>query len=205
MSTYQDFYTAVLQNLGLPVTAGNLDALCGVAIYEGLNDRFNPMNSVVQCGNSVPFNSVGVQDYKSYTNGVNGTVKLLEGSPWLKVRQALFTGIYQNVVNALTETYTWAIYTPPSEAQAHSLWTQSIGDNVTQPIGIDGPNGYNIFNANFEPTLPTVDGSTFQQALALGLKPILDAIAELKAAQNPVQNTNGTYTLTLDSTANAGG
>lgn len=85
MTTYRQFFNDVLVHLGAPESAGNLDALATVTIIEGTNDRFNPLNSVVPYGNSTEFNSVGVQDYKSFDNGVLGTVKLLEGSPWTHV------------------------------------------------------------------------------------------------------------------------
>lgn len=44
---------------------------------------------------------------------------------------------------------------------------------MTQPSAADN---YNLFNANWEPSLSALAGSTFQQALALGLAPVLAAI-----------------------------
>lgn len=90
--TYRAFFTRVLQGLGLPATAPNLDALADVSRLEGANDRYNPLNSVVPAGNSTSFNSVGVQDYKSWANGITGTKKLLQGSTWAGVRSALAGG-----------------------------------------------------------------------------------------------------------------
>lgn len=106
--THKDFFDAVLQGIGAPVTYQNELALASVATLEGLNTRFNPLNSVVPSGNSTAFNSVGVQDYKSFNNGVAGTVALLNGSRWERVRNALqndlgmdlilseFTTVYQS-------------------------------------------------------------------------------------------------------------
>lgn len=89
MKTYRDFFTDVLTELNITVTTKTLWALYAVATLEGMNDRFNPLNSVVPYGNSVDFNSVHVQDYKTYDNGVHGTVQLLLGSPWRNVVQAM--------------------------------------------------------------------------------------------------------------------
>jgi len=107
-----------------------------VAIIEGLNDRYNPLNSVVPSGNSTVFNSVGVQDYKSFDNGVDGTVKLLEGSPWTHVLAALRSGKDRNaVLNAFrTEYASWgshpAFYAPSVEQMNYVL---------NKSIGPDGP------------------------------------------------------------------
>lgn len=90
--TYGDFFTAVLKKLNITPHPRILHALADVATLEGLNDRYNPLNSVVPCGKSTPFNSVGVQDYKSYGNGINGTVRLLRGDPWTDVVDAMRRG-----------------------------------------------------------------------------------------------------------------
>lgn len=87
--TISDFFQAVLQGIGAPVTQSNLEALAGVAHMEGANNRYNPLNSVVPYGNSTSFNSVGVQDYHSFQNGVQGTIALLNGSVWSGVVSAL--------------------------------------------------------------------------------------------------------------------
>lgn len=89
MQTYKQFFTDVLHKLNLPVTDHALHAFYSVCMAEGLNDRYNPVNSVVPYGDSSPFNSVGVQDYHGYNNGVMGTVALFEGSPWVGVVNAI--------------------------------------------------------------------------------------------------------------------
>lgn len=92
MRTYRDFFESVLKRLDITPHPRVLNALAAVATLEGLNDRYNPLNSVVPSGKSTAFNSVGVQDYKSYGNGVNGTVKLLRGEPWVNVVEAMRKG-----------------------------------------------------------------------------------------------------------------
>lgn len=87
--TYQEFFTQVLQGLDAPVTEASLDAFYAISTFEGLNGRYNPVNSVVPHGDSTKFNSVGVQDYKTFANGVAGTVALYKGEPWTHVVAAL--------------------------------------------------------------------------------------------------------------------
>jgi LysM repeat protein len=95
-NTYRDYFTQVLHGISAPVSDGNLHALYAVSALEGIQgtpgngpERYNPLNSVVPHGDSTRYNSVGVQDYRSFDNGVAGTVELLRGSPWVQVVAAL--------------------------------------------------------------------------------------------------------------------
>jgi hypothetical protein len=103
----KDFFTKVLQRLGIKATSGNLAALYAVTHREGDNNRHNPLNSVVPSGGSHAFNSVGVQAYKTFNDGINGTVSLLKGSHWNGVRAALKTGDMYKVLAAFKSAYTW--------------------------------------------------------------------------------------------------
>lgn len=127
--TYGDFFTQVLNQLGLPATQANLIALSAVAHLEGLNKRFNPLNSVVQSGNSTTFNDAGVQDYKTWNNGVAGTVALLSGSRWTSVRNALAEGnSTTNVLSAFTATYaTWNSHVTFSASSGAGVVNQVLG------------------------------------------------------------------------------
>jgi hypothetical protein len=139
MATYSQFFSDVLTQMGLPDTQSNLIALGAVAHLEGLNDRFNPLNSVVQSGNSTQFNSVGVQDYKSYANGVAGTVALLQGSHWDGVVNALREGNSTgNVLAAFTSAYTWDPGVQFSASSGGSVLNQSIGNGPSGTLGTDG-------------------------------------------------------------------
>lgn len=106
MYTYEEFFTDVLNRLNAPVTSDSLHAFYAVTTLEGLNSRWNPLNSVVVSGDSTSFNSVGVQDYKTYENGVKGTVALLEGKPWVNVLHDLRTGASTDeILKAFTAVY----------------------------------------------------------------------------------------------------
>jgi hypothetical protein len=106
MSSYESFFSDVLSEMGYPVTPANLQALAAVSILEGANSRYNPLNSVVPHGNSTSFNNVGVQDYKSYANGVAGTVALLKDGAWSGVDNALRNGSSKGgVLSAFQNVY----------------------------------------------------------------------------------------------------
>lgn len=138
MATYRQFFTDVLAELGIPATDANLNALASVSILEGLNNRYNPLNSVVPMGTSTPFNSVGVQDYKNYNQGVAGTVKLLQGSHWSNVVSTLRTGNDAQIRSAFKQAYTWDpnVQFNASESQTRALLDTSLGsDPGSSPSG----------------------------------------------------------------------
>lgn len=156
--TYGDFFTQVLTQLGLPATQSNLIALSAVAHLEGLNKRFNPLNSVVRSGNSTTFNSAGVQDYKSWDNGVTGTVALLSGSRWASVRNALADGdSTSSVLAAFTSTYaTWGSHVSFNPSSGAGVVNQVLGStggaapltvDPNPPIPLASINATNLTNA----------------------------------------------------------
>lgn len=159
MATYQEFFTDVLNGLGIQPSQGALDALAAVSIFEGANDRYNPLNSVVKSGDSTAFNDVGVQDYKSYSNGVAGTISLLQGDRWGSVRSALSSGSFAGVIGAFASTYkTWgSTLNAPNESRAQSLLSQSLGagspnagiSQVVSANPTDNTTGAAINNAAF--------------------------------------------------------
>lgn len=128
--THKDFFDAVLQGIGAPVTRSNELALASVAQLEGLNRRFNPLNSVVAYGGSTPFNTAGVQDYKTFNNGVNGTIQLLNGRYWDNVRTALQRdeGVTA-VLAAFRAAYTWApgVNFPTNELRLQQVLQTPVG------------------------------------------------------------------------------
>ena len=72
--TLNQFFTAVLKGLGVPVTANNLSKLGAVAAMEGHGGDYNPFNYVVGPGTN--FNSAGVKSYPDVMTGVAQTIKL---------------------------------------------------------------------------------------------------------------------------------
>jgi hypothetical protein len=126
--TYQEFFDAVLTKLGITPTKGAREALASVVHYEGINNYYNPLNSVVPYGKSTPFNSVGVQEYQSFSDGVNGTVKLLEGSPWVNVVQALKGGNENSILNSFDTVYhSWGSPGPSAYSGAPLILGYQLG------------------------------------------------------------------------------
>jgi cell wall-associated NlpC family hydrolase len=201
-TTTQAFFTDVLQALQLPASAGNLDALYAVAQFEGANDRYNPLNSVVPEPGSTPFNSAGVQRYLSFDSGVQGTVDLLRGAPWNGVRAALAADSgTAAVLAAFTEAYTWdpgvtfptnnlaavaarRVGPVPGNAAGPAICAGGGGVTTGGTVAgaIVGPTGNNVAGTTTIPTGLTLSGSTHgntavQYALAQLGKPYVFAAA----------------------------
>lgn len=184
--TYKQWFTQLLTSMGFPVTQANLDALADVTRLEGLNDRYNPLNSVVPSGASTAFNSVGVQDYGSWDNGLAGTTKLLQGSAWTGVDAALARG--DSTADVLAEfRKVYAGWDPgvqfptydPAQILADTVGT--IGTNPpppasssTQSTGNGSGGTVNAQSTGFNPLSPITSLGTslanvaFKVALVLG-------------------------------------
>lgn len=131
--TYGDFWAAVLGNLGKPVVAGNLEAMAGISKFEGFNSYFNPMNIEYHDGDASilkgigSFNSVGVEKYAGFDQGVGATSYFLTEPHWAGVNTALTTGNFQLVNAAIKQAYTWAAYVAPSQAVCDQILASPIG------------------------------------------------------------------------------
>lgn len=94
-ANYGDFASALLQQLGVPDTAGNRDALVTVMWAEQSgtpNANYNPFN--IQAGNE-PHSSVagtGQYNFDSFAAGVQATADFLGGSNYDAIRAALRGG-----------------------------------------------------------------------------------------------------------------
>lgn len=191
--TAQNYFSAFLKGLGLPVTQSNLNALYGVATLEGWNDRYNPLNAIQQMPGSTAFNSVGVQRYANFDTGVQGAVQLFSGSHWAGVRAALARGnSTQDVLNAFKAAYTWD---PGVQFHAGSA---ADGNRV---IGAHGGSGSAIPVTGGQPTDDARNGLTtkttaadFQEALG-SLGGLLQSVPELKGILN--QAVSGQWTEAL--------
>ena len=80
----------VLQKLGAPLTVENHDFLYAWWAFEGGNNgpnrnifpsaKFNWLNSMLKTSTSSPYNSVGIQNYPTWDEGVKATVATLKQS-----------------------------------------------------------------------------------------------------------------------------
>lgn len=125
-TTYQAFFTAVLQGLGRPVTQGNLLAFADIVVTEGQNNYWNPMNFTYHDGQSAAmkgvgnWNAQGVQEYASESAGIAATIAGLQQPAWAAVNTALISGNQQLVHAALNAEY--------------ASWGSHVGN-----AGTDGP------------------------------------------------------------------
>lgn len=131
--TYQDFWQAVFNVLGKPSSLGNLEAMAGISNFEGLNSYYNPMNIEYHPGDNPVlqgvdnWNSVGVQEYVSFDQGVKATAYFLTEPHWAGVNTALTTGSYDLVNAAIKQAYTWAAYQAPAKATADQILATRLG------------------------------------------------------------------------------
>lgn len=88
----KNFATGVLNGIGAPVTAANIRSIEAWAVREGGGGTNNPLNTTQQMPGSTNFNSVGVQNYSSWTQGVNATVDTLENGNYADLVAAFKSG-----------------------------------------------------------------------------------------------------------------
>lgn len=144
----------VLVGLGAPVTQGNLNTIADVADTEGINNYYNPFNIEWHPGDNpawqgyASFNSVGVQKYASYQDGVNATVAYLKGnSHWAPYVSALRNNA--NAQGALQAAYTWAKLKTVSGVQAVSELGQNLGGGTVT-------GGTNTLDLSFDGTAASI-------------------------------------------------
>jgi hypothetical protein len=75
---------------GLWALGGWMVAESGSEKCDGVSGaRFNPLNTTLMVPGSTPFNSVGVQNYATYGDGVRATVETLSETPFRKIVGAM--------------------------------------------------------------------------------------------------------------------
>ena len=102
-----DFATALLNELGAPVAANNLETLGSWMAAEGTTAGNNPLATTKQGGNPGDanreqydqFNSVGVKNYPDFATGVDRTAATLRDSFALPVLEGLMNNVPADVMN----------------------------------------------------------------------------------------------------------
>lgn len=91
--TQQTWAQALLENLGVPVTAANVTAIYSWEMAEGGHwyntATFNPLNTTMSEPGATSMNSVGVKAYTSWEQGFTATIS------------TLFNGYYAGIIAAL--------------------------------------------------------------------------------------------------------
>ncbi len=95
----------LLAKLGMPDTAENVRAIKAWAQAEGTDAGFNPLATTRRAAGTTDFNSVGVKNYPSYTDGVQATADTLRNGLYGTILDALSQGTSaQNVAQAIASS-----------------------------------------------------------------------------------------------------
>ncbi len=108
-ATQDQWAQAFLNTGGWPVTAQNLAAVVAWMQGEGTAAVFNPLATTLPEPGATAFNSSGVQNYTSPSQGVIASVDTVKNTPaYAGINAALMAGTSaQNVANAVVSTGTW--------------------------------------------------------------------------------------------------
>ena len=82
----------MLGRLGYPDTASNVQFLATWQHYEGGSATDNPLNTTQPAAGATNYNSVGVKNYTSQTQGAQATVTTLRNGHYPAILAALKTG-----------------------------------------------------------------------------------------------------------------
>lgn len=88
----RNFAVAVLKGLGDPVTTANVRSIEAWVAREGGGGKNNPLNTTQKMPGSTTFNSVGVQNYSSPSQGVAATVETLRNGNYPDLLAAFKSG-----------------------------------------------------------------------------------------------------------------
>lgn len=87
MIVSDDFYKAVLQQIGAPSTENNISILRAWQKTEGGNATYNPLNTTKSAPGATNYNSAGVKNFPDFATGVNAT------------SLTIMNGYYPNILN----------------------------------------------------------------------------------------------------------
>jgi hypothetical protein len=87
------FYTDVLKQLGAKPTSGNLVFIYAWRQAEGAKATYNPWNTTQGLGGSTNYNTIPVQNYLTYNDGITSSVKTLNNGKYPNIIKAFQKGI----------------------------------------------------------------------------------------------------------------
>jgi hypothetical protein len=87
------FYTDVLKQLGAKPTSGNLVFIYAWRQAEGAKATYNPWNTTQGLGGSTNYNTIPVQNYLTYNDGITASVKTLNNGRYPNIIKAFKKGI----------------------------------------------------------------------------------------------------------------
>jgi peptidoglycan hydrolase-like protein with peptidoglycan-binding domain len=86
-------YEKILQELGAPITDENMKFMFAWRQAEGKGGKNNPFNTTQNMAGATNFNSVGVKNYLTISDGVNATLKTLKNGRY----NCIINGLQQNI------------------------------------------------------------------------------------------------------------
>jgi|HubBroStandDraft_4_1064222.scaffolds.fasta_scaffold00006_160 hypothetical protein len=110
MAAWNGWETSVLGQLGYPETTANIEFLDAWQKYEGGTAAYNPLNTTWKMPGSTNYNSAGVQNYLSASQGTQATVRTLNDGYYPHVLAALKSGSpceYANRSGLVADISTW--------------------------------------------------------------------------------------------------
>lgn len=106
--TQEQWARALLARLGYKATTAAVTAVLAWMRAEGGNwnnsARYNPLNTTQRMSGSSSMNSVGVQAYRSWDQGLDATVKTLKNGYYGPILHALQGSSAQAVANAVVNS-----------------------------------------------------------------------------------------------------
>lgn len=102
----------ILPRLAVPGTLDNVLALVAQMQAEGGEALFNPLNTTLRMTGSKDYNSVHVQSYKSYEQGMDATVQTLRQTNMAKLYSALKLGSSAHAYWAALAVSPWGTKPP---------------------------------------------------------------------------------------------
>jgi hypothetical protein len=103
----RQFATDLLAQLGMPQTSENVRAVMAWQEAEGTRAAFNPLATTQRSDGASDFNSVGVKNYTSYSQGLAATVTTLRNGRYDEILAALRSGTSADAVAAAVARSPW--------------------------------------------------------------------------------------------------
>lgn len=174
------FATSLLASLGVPVTESNAAAIIAWAKAEGGNwnnsAKFNPLNTTQRMPGSSAMNSVGVQSYSSWAEGLAATVKTLNNGRYGDILNALKTGDASNQLGSAAQglrTWSGGGYStiqsliPGAKADAAQAVQQAGSSGGSMASGLQNPQS--LLGANGTANASNAPVTTPQTSSGTGL------------------------------------
>jgi hypothetical protein len=103
----RQFAVDLLAQLGMPQTTENVRAVTAWQEAEGTRAAFNPLATTQRSDGATDFNSVGVKNYTSYSQGLAATITTLRNGRYDEILAALRDGDSAMRVGAAVAASPW--------------------------------------------------------------------------------------------------